>query len=119
MAGNGSLFVSLDIPFRQNGSIPDTVFAFQKTGDFCGTCHDVTNPILKTRTEVAGVVPDMLHPMERTYTEWYWSGFRDTQRCQDCHAPMQFLGAQTWMLSPAMDRLWGDVDQQWVDRGYT
>ena len=29
---------------------------------------------------------------------------------------MQFLGAQTWMLFPAMDRLWGDVDQQWVDR---
>lgn len=118
MAGNGSFFVSLDIPFRENGGIPDTVFPFQKDGDFCGICHDVTNPIIKTRTEVDGAVPDMLHPMERTYTEWYWSGYRDTRRCQECHAPMQFLGAQTWMLFPAMASLWGDIDQQWIDRGY-
>ncbi|MEA3275063.1 MAG: cytochrome c3 family protein [Pseudomonadota bacterium] len=121
MAGNGGMFVSLENPFEEeHGFIPDTVFDFQKEGDFCGTCHDVTNPLITTKTEIDGVVPEnMPHPIERTYTEWFWSGYRNNKRCQDCHAPMKFLGAQTWLLSPGLNNLWGNVDQKWVDRGYT
>jgi hypothetical protein len=31
---------------------------------------------------------------------------------------MQFAGAQTWLLYPGLDMLWGDVDQKWIDRGF-
>jgi hypothetical protein len=59
------------------------------------------------------------HPIERTYTEWYNSSFpgKPNGRCQDCHRPMRFPGAQTWMLSH-LERLWGPIDQTWADLGY-
>jgi hypothetical protein len=61
----------------------------------------------------------MAHPIERTYTEWYNSAFpnKANGRCQDCHHPMRFAGAQTWMLSH-LERLWGPIDQNWSDLGY-
>jgi hypothetical protein len=117
MAGNGGFFVDQDAGPTidiQDGS-------FTKTADMCGTCHDVTNPIIKTKTDVdvdgdgTREVPDMLHPMERTYSEWYWSGYRDTTGCKDCHKPMQFKGAQTWLLYPGIDSLWGAIDAKWTD----
>jgi hypothetical protein len=111
-AGNGGFFVDLD------AGTEITTTQFTTSPQLCGTCHDVTNPLLKTNTTVNGAVPDMLHPIERTYTEWYWSGYRETRGCSDCHAPMEFKGAQTWLLSPSLYTLWGDVDQQWRDRGY-
>jgi hypothetical protein len=36
--------------------------------------------------------------------------------CQVCHKPIRFVGAQTWLLYPGLDMLWGDVDQKWLDR---
>jgi len=67
---------------------------------------------------VNGNVPDMLHPIERTYTEWYWSGLREEgKRCESCHTPMKFQGAQTWLLT-GLDTLWEDVDRKWFDRGF-
>ena len=118
-AGNGGFFVSRTNPFGGPDGVPRPVFDFQEKADFCGACHDVTNPLIKTKTEVNGVVPDMLHPLERTFTEWYWSAFRqERQQCSNCHEPMKFQGAQTWMLYPGMDRLWGNIDQKWVARGY-
>ncbi len=119
-AGDGGFFVELNNPF--NGLDGNPGFGdheiYQKSGNFCGTCHDVTNPLIKTNTTVNGAVPDMFHPIERTYTEWYWSGYRDSKQCQECHLPMQFRGAQTWLLYPGLDMLWGDVDQKWIDRGF-
>lgn len=57
--------------------------------------------------------------LERTYTEWYWSAYReDWETCQNYHESMKFPGAQTWLLYPGLDRLWGAVDQKRVDRGY-
>jgi len=119
VAGNGGFLVELDNPFDGLDGIPkpEQNEVFQKSGDFCGTCHDVTNPFLKTRTEVNGAVPDMLHPLERTYTEWFWSEYRNKKPCQECHKPMRFVGAQTWLLFPGIDWLWGDLDQKWLDRG--
>src|SRR6185369_12288374 len=104
-------------PFGDSVEVPRE--AFQRKSDFCGTCHDITHPLIKTVTRVNGAVPDMLHPFERTFTEWYWSAYRtEEKRCQDCHTPMKFPGAQTWLLYPVLDRLWGKVDQQWADIGY-
>jgi len=119
-SGNGGFIVAPNTPFdpsQGQDAIPKPN-VFQTTGNFCGSCHDVTNPLINTKTVVPGTdTTEMKHPIERTYTEWYWSDYRNTTTCQDCHEPMKFLGAQTWMLYPAMDQLWGDVDQKWIDRG--
>ncbi len=113
-AGNGGFFVDRYDPFYDGRA--HVVYNFQNKGDFCGTCHDVTNPLIKTRTKVNNTVPDMLHPIERTYTEWYWSDYRTEKKtCQNCHNPMKFVGAQTWMLYPGLDRLWGKLDSVWSD----
>jgi len=48
---------------------------FYVKGEFCGTCHDVTNPINKV-------------PIERTYSEWRLSWFAEqgeNGNCQACH----------------------------------
>lgn len=58
--------------------------AFVTTSEFCGSCHDLTVPVLNHGM-----------PEQRTYTEWKFSDFgRDDQsatyqRCQDCHMPTQ------------------------------
>jgi hypothetical protein len=114
-AGNGGFFVDRNDPFEEE---VESEYEILAEGHFCGACHDVTNPLLKTATKVGGKVPDMLHPIERTYTEWYWSSYREEQPCQDCHEPMQFQGAQTWMLYPGLATLWGDVDRVWREAPY-
>jgi hypothetical protein len=124
-AGNGGFFVTRDNPFcgRFRNCIKEEVkpvAEFQKQSVFCGTCHDVTNPLISTRTVVDGEVPDdMPHPIERTYTEWYWSDYRkEKTRCQDCHEPMKFFGAQTWMIYPVLYEIWGEVDRKWGEHPY-
>jgi hypothetical protein len=105
--GNGGFFVDPKSPFcvqsdEEGGCLEeamDVVHDFLAEPDFCGACHDVTNPLLKTKTRIGGEIPDMNHPIERTYTEWYWSGYRDEETCQDCHQPMTFEGAQ-------IDQVW-------------
>lgn len=96
---------------------------FLDSAEMCATCHNVTNPVFKTRTEIDGVVPDVLHPVERTYTEWRFSDFGDPSSasftlCQECHFPMDFLGAQTWLLNPGLGKLWGAVDERWSQEPY-
>jgi hypothetical protein len=92
---------------------------FIRSSEICGTCHNVTNPIFKTKTKINGIAPDVLHPVERTYTEWYWSDFgpngpaEKQATCQSCHAPMNFLGAQTWLINPGLGDLWGNMDEIW------
>lgn len=55
---------------------------FIRTSEFCGSCHDLSVPVLNHGM-----------PEQRTYTEWKYSsygtyGTPDTQkRCQDCHMP--------------------------------
>jgi hypothetical protein len=59
--------------------------AFLRSSEFCGTCHDLTVPILNHGM-----------PEQRTYTEWKFSAFGPAPlagatptptRCQDCHMP--------------------------------
>ncbi|NOH02166.1 MAG: hypothetical protein HND47_09520 [Chloroflexi bacterium] len=52
---------------------------FIQTSEFCGTCHDLTVPILNHGM-----------PEQRTYTEWKFSAFSsgaDAKTCQECHMP--------------------------------
>ncbi len=93
----------------------DVIFApFQKTGEMCGTCHDVGNVAVTQQPDgtfrynaIDQRVPDEnLHtqfPLERTYTEWKLSAFANggvdmggrfngtgptvINTCQDCHMP--------------------------------
>lgn len=51
--------------------------SFITTPEFCGSCHDLTVPILNHGM-----------PEQRTYTEWLYSDFNtESTRCQDCHMP--------------------------------
>jgi len=84
-----------------------------RTSEFCGTCHDVSNPVF-TRTGAVDYAPGtfdakaesidsaVLMPLERTYSEWKHSTFNTpggvyapefagnrpdgiVSTCQDCH----------------------------------
>jgi hypothetical protein len=86
---------------------------FMRSGDLCGTCHDLSNPLL-ARVSGADYAPgpydqpadslnsSTLMPLERTYSEWknsaYPSGVYAPELagnkpdgmvaiCQDCHLP--------------------------------
>jgi hypothetical protein len=88
--------------------------AFHRSGDLCGTCHDVGN-VATTRQPDGSFSynqigrpsptddPQAMFPLERTYTEWKLSAFANggvdmagrfggtltgpTESCQDCHMP--------------------------------
>ncbi len=115
---NGQMVI--DPQARRRGPFGDTVAPhqtlvspFHRTGEFCGTCHDVSNPVF-VRTGAADYAPGPLDqaatsllstdvmPLERTYSEWkhsaypagvYAPQFAGTKPdgmvsiCQDCHMP--------------------------------
>lgn len=112
--GNGGYFMNKYDPFSNYLIRPTS--NFQTDSIICGTCHDVTNPLVFTKTAVSP--SKMLHPIERTYTEWYWSDYGNRTKCVNCHTKMEFPGAQTWLLYPGLDRLWGAVDQKWTQSPY-
>lgn len=58
---------------------------------FCGTCHNVTSPVL-TLIDESGTDTGIPYPVERTYGEWTQSDYSlevgpSFQTCQDCHMP--------------------------------
>jgi hypothetical protein len=87
--------------------------SFHRTGAFCGTCHDVSNPAFTADglghyppnsldAAAAGFSPQILAPVERTYSEWLHSEYNTpggvyapafaggkpdgrVAVCQDCH----------------------------------
>ncbi len=96
---------------------------FHKTGEFCGTCHDVGN--VATTKQLDGSYqynaldtppvsedPHTQFPLERTYTEWKLSAFANggvdmggrfggtggpvVSTCQDCHMPRETGAACAW-----------------------
>jgi len=90
---------------------PHAYAAFVKKGEFCGTCHDVTSPIVdgvpaKTLILNNGTNTGIPFPIERTFQEWRASDFGDVlfndgyadrepgsdegrfgRTCQSCHMP--------------------------------
>lgn len=117
----GNAMFVVDPTGTRRGPLPDAearhdwIYSpFHKTGDFCGTCHDVGNvattrqPDGTWRYNELGRAPDdqdplAQFPLERTYTEWKLSQFASTgvdlggrfggagsgvvSTCQDCHMP--------------------------------
>ncbi len=90
---------------------PHAYSAFVKQGEFCGSCHDVTSPIVdgaaaKTLIYNNGTNSGIPFPIERTFSEWkassfgdvlFSDGFADREpgsdearfgiTCQSCHMP--------------------------------
>jgi hypothetical protein len=111
-------FVMDPLP-RKRGPFADAVAPhafltspFHSSSDFCGTCHDVSNPAFDRVGSSADYAPgpldtpagtvssSVLMPLERTYSEWKHSAFPAgvyapefagnkpggiVQSCQDCH----------------------------------
>ncbi|GJQ28910.1 MAG: hypothetical protein HBSAPP03_07940 [Phycisphaerae bacterium] len=102
---------------------------FHKTGNFCGTCHEVGNVAVSRRPDgsyrynaIDAPTPDTnpatQFPLERTYTEWRLSAFAAggvdmggrfggtrgpvVSSCQDCHMP-GIVGANTFFTNEHPD----------------
>lgn len=50
--------------------------------ELCATCHTVYTPVYDAAGQPAGEFPEQV-----TYLEWYYSDYRRTRTCQDCHMP--------------------------------
>ena len=115
--GNGMMVIAP--PFDQRGPFADAaaphIFLespFHQSSDFCGTCHDVSNPAFTKDgdgiyqlndldTSAPNFSPHSMAPVERTYSEWLNSEYAATgvyqpefagnkadgivSSCQDCH----------------------------------
>ena len=50
--------------------------------EMCATCHTLYTPILNVDGEIVGEFPEQV-----TYLEWFYSSYRSSATCQDCHMP--------------------------------
>jgi hypothetical protein len=72
-----------DDAFQFHDTIQDTL---QVSSDFCGTCHNVSNPYYAADPNTQS--PHEYSPIERTYSEWLLSAFPargEDGTCQSCH----------------------------------
>ena len=92
--GNG-MFV-LQVPRNpKRGPYADAVVlhpvladSFTRRGDFCGVCHNVSNPVYADNATTQA--PHLYGPIERTYSEWTLSWYAtqgEAGTCQSCHMP--------------------------------
>jgi hypothetical protein len=104
---------------------------FLKTGEFCGTCHEVSNPYLSSAPFTTP--PHLMMPLERTYSEWKMSWYAsqgENGSCQSCHmsktvgyassmdgarkrldvAQHDFTGANTF-LPDVIGTFWDGIDE--------
>lgn len=54
--------------------------------EMCATCHTAFSP------EAAGATAQVA--VDASYFEWFYSDYRQTQSCQDCHMPDAYRGAR-------------------------
>jgi hypothetical protein len=52
------------------------------TSEMCATCHTLYTPYLDSQGQPAGEFPEQV-----TYLEWFYSSYRRTATCQECHMP--------------------------------
>ena len=111
------------------GEMVDLVTSpFHSKGEFCGTCHDVSNPVFVLQPNGTFAVsrmdephptldPAHMFPEQRTYSEWANSDFATVgvtfadgrfggtnngpmKSCQDCHMPDQVGGGCVFYENP-------------------
>ncbi|MBE0537417.1 MAG: hypothetical protein IH624_17275 [Phycisphaerae bacterium] len=79
------------------GAMPHGVMKsdFHASGDLCGTCHDISNPLFAEDVKTQPVAS--FGHIERTYSEWLLSDFAQQGKdgsCQSCHYPKVEGGGQ-------------------------
>jgi nitrate/TMAO reductase-like tetraheme cytochrome c subunit len=110
-----------DVPMNLHGGTVKLVTSpYHRSSEFCGTCHDVSNPVYSKNSK--GVYqlnalgaphptqnPMDMYPEQRTYSEWLNSAFVNgvgyadhrfggndpdgvVSSCQDCHMPKVIAG---------------------------
>jgi mono/diheme cytochrome c family protein len=50
--------------------------------EMCASCHTLYTPILNVEGEAVGEFPEQV-----PYLEWFYSSYRNSATCQDCHMP--------------------------------
>jgi hypothetical protein len=50
--------------------------------ELCASCHTLYTPYVNYRGEIVGEFPEQV-----PYLEWFYSDYRRTRTCQDCHMP--------------------------------
>ncbi|MGD8850146.1 MAG: multiheme c-type cytochrome [Anaerolineales bacterium] len=63
----------------------------------CATCHTLYTPFIDSAGNIAGEFPEQM-----PFFEWYYSDFRRTQTCQDCHMPEVDGGVRISNLSQTL-----------------
>jgi hypothetical protein len=110
-----------DVPLNLHGSETKLITSpYHRTSEFCGTCHDVSNPLYSKNKKGDYVLnalgsphptqdPADMYPEQRTYSEWLHSAFPNgvayadgrfggndpdgiVSSCQDCHMPKVIAG---------------------------
>lgn len=64
-----------------SGFVPEKTQHLQRS-EYCATCHTVYTPVVSEDGPTGE-----LFPAQTPYFEWYYSGYRNTVSCQDCHMP--------------------------------
>ena len=62
--------------------------------EMCATCHVLYTPYLDASGEIAGEFPEQV-----PYYEWFYSSYRTTRSCQDCHMPEAVGGVKIAITS--------------------
>jgi hypothetical protein len=100
MAGHGSEVVGEGLDWSAVNTMgtlhPAMNSAFHRSGNLCGTCHDVSNPTNCLPGFGAGQTQKCF-PIERTWSEWRHSAFfarGEAGNCQSCHmsGPLNGVG---------------------------
>ncbi|MEK9138515.1 MAG: multiheme c-type cytochrome, partial [Bacteroidota bacterium] len=82
------------------------VDSFQRSGHFCGVCHNVSNVLYAANPVTQS--PHAYSPIERTYSEWllsWWGGQGNRGSCQSCHMPPTAGYGATMIMAPLRNDL--------------
>ena len=67
------------------------------TSELCATCHTLYTPYVDATGNIAGEFPEQV-----PYFEWFYSDYRRTQTCQNCHMPEAEGGVTVSNVNPVL-----------------
>jgi hypothetical protein len=79
-----------------SGFVPEKTEHLSRAA-LCATCHTLYTPFIDSSGAVAGEFPEQM-----PFFEWFYSDFRRTQTCQDCHMPEVEGGVRISNLSQTL-----------------
>jgi hypothetical protein len=65
--------------------------------ELCASCHTLYTPYVNYRGEIVGEFPEQV-----SYLEWFYSDYRRTRTCQDCHMPVVDGGVMISTMSSVL-----------------